>query len=332
MRLLYAASAALLLAACSQEADSPYHEAAPSGVEDAPAGAFAANASRLMADVRWLADDARQGRRTGAPEMDAVRAFLTDRLEDCGIAPPGGDYAVPFTFEARGEGEMRGVNLLGRIEGRSEAPETIVITAHYDHEGVKDGEIYNGADDNASGVAALLEMACYFQDKPLQHDLVVALLDAEELGLQGARAFMAAPPVPADSIALNVNMDMVSRSDDGDIFAVGTRQFPVLRPLAEDAAAMTDGVILKFGFDDPDLPRSKSWVMASDHAAFYRAGIPFIYFGVEDHADYHRPTDDAEKIDPEFFAAAVTLIGRAVSVFDENLEEIAETREETTQS
>ncbi len=328
MRLFYVVPALLLAAACSQNPETPEHESVLSTMHGAPAEAFAADAHRLMADVRWLAHDARQGRRTGAPEMDAVRAYLTDRLEDCGIAPLGSAYASPFTFEARSEGEREGVNLLGRIEGTGAARETIVITAHYDHEGVKNGEIYNGADDNASGVAALLEMACHYQDKPLEHDLVVALLDAEELGLQGARAFMAAPPVPAESIALNVNMDMVSRSDDGDIFAVGTRQFPVLKPLAEEAAAMTDGVTLKFGFDDPELPRSKSWVMASDHAAFYRAGIPFIYFGVEDHADYHRPTDDAEKIDPDFFAAAVTLIGRAVSLFDENLEEIAGTRGE----
>lgn len=328
MRLIRAASAALLLAACSQEAGSPYFEAARAGAEDAPGGAFTADANRLMADVRWLADDARRGRRTGAPEMDAVRAFLTDRMEDCGVAPFGGGYAAPFTFESQTEGRVKGVNLLGRIGGTGDSPKTIVITAHYDHEGVKNGEIYNGADDNASGVAALLEMACHYQDKPLEHDLVVALLDAEELGLQGARAFMAAPPVPAEAIALNVNMDMVSRSGDGDIFAVGTRQFPVLKPLAEKAAAMTEGVVLKFGFDDPELPRSESWVMASDHAAFYRAGIPFIYFGVEDHADYHRPTDDASKIDPEFFASAVTLIGRAVILFDENLEQIDATRSE----
>lgn len=314
----------LAAAACSNEAPEP-DSVAPSGVKAAPQEAFRADANTLMADVTWLASDERQGRRTGAPEMAAVRDYITARLEACGVAPLGEAYGTGFSFSARGD-DYDGMNLVARTPGTGERQPVMVLSAHYDHEGVKKGQIYNGADDNASGVAALMMMACYFQANPPAHDVVYAFFDGEELGDQGSFAFMANPPLPAESIGLNVNMDMVSRSDDRDIFAVGTRQFPVLKPYAEDAAAMTEGVILKFGFDDPDLPRSKSWIMASDHAAFYKAGIPFVYFGVEDHEDYHRPTDDADKIDPDFYASAVTLIGRSVQIFDDHLDEIAARR------
>ena len=104
-------------------------------------------------------------------------------------------------------------NVVGAVEGTSPTDSTIVVTAHYDHLGVQNGVIYPGADDNASGVAALLAIARYVKTHPLRHDILFVAFDAEELDLAGAKAFLARPPKPIPAMALNVNLDMVSRND-----------------------------------------------------------------------------------------------------------------------
>jgi Zn-dependent M28 family amino/carboxypeptidase len=192
------------------------------------------------------------------------------------------------------------------VPGRTDADEVIVLTAHYDHVGIRDGRIYNGADDNASGVAAVLEITRRIAADPLAHTLVVALLDAEELGSQGAQAFVAAPPVALERIAVNVNLDMVSRTD-GLLWAAGAFHTPALRPILERVATRS-AVELRLGHDRPGAPEGDDWTRQSDHAAFHERGIPFVYFGVEDHADYHEPTDDVERIDPGEFVGAVRTI------------------------
>ena len=107
-----------------------------------------------------------------------------------------------------------------------------VVSAHYDHLGIRDGVVYPGADDNASGVAVILEVAAYCQKNPFRRSIVFAAFDAEEGGLQGARVFVATPPVPKERIALNVNLDMVSRSDKREIFIAGTYHTPALEGAA----------------------------------------------------------------------------------------------------
>jgi len=288
---------------------------------------FTADADRLMDDVRALAAPEMAGRRTGTAGIAKARDHIRGRFVACGVEPIGDTYGHPFLAEIGGE-PVGAINLVGRVAGRGEGADAIVVTAHYDHEGVVDGTLYPGADDNASGVAMLLALACHYAERPLEHDLILAALDAEESGLQGAYAFVADPPVALETIVLNVNLDMVSRDTEGRLWAVGTRQFPVLKPLAEAAAQGVGTVELRFGYDDPDLPRGQSWVLASDHAAFYRAGIPFLYFGVEDHADYSRPTDTPDKIDPAFFAGAATLIGRFIAAADASLEPVRAARTE----
>ncbi|HET9947311.1 MAG TPA: M28 family peptidase, partial [Longimicrobiales bacterium] len=190
----------------------------------------------------------------------------------------------------------------------------IVLTAHYDHLGVIDGEIYNGADDNASGSAALLELTRAAVAEPLRHTLVVALLDAEEEGSWGAKAFLDDPPVPLESIVLNVNLDMVARTD-GELWAAGASHTRALRPVLERLAQ--DALVrLRLGHDRPNAPEGDDWTEASDHAAFHELGIPFVYFGVEDHVDYHEPTDDFERIDPGELLAAVRTIHAGLRALD----------------
>ena len=194
-----------------------------------------------------------------------------------------------------------------------------MVTAHYDHLGIRNGEVFNGADDNASGVAALIAAAASLsRDKPL-HSVVIAALDAEESGLNGARAFMAQPPDPQTAIALNLNFDMVGRDATNTLYAVGTHQYPFLKPYLEKVAQRP--VELALGHDVAG-GKEEDWTKDSDHFVFHQAGIPFIYFGVEDFEQHHRPTDDAATITKEFFAGATATIVAAVRAFDQNLDAI----------
>ncbi len=193
---------------------------------------------------------------------------------------------------------------MGLVRGRSRPDRFIVVTAHYDHVGVRDGVIFNGADDNASGTAALLALAEALRREPPEHSIIIAALDAEESSLRGARAFLADPPAPRVSIVANLNMDMLARGDKGELWVAGTHHYRQLLPLVERVAQRAP-VKLRIGHDRPGVPGEDDWTTLSDHGPFHAAGIPFLYLGVEDHADYHKPTDDAERIAPEFYANAV---------------------------
>lgn len=279
------------------------------------------DAERLMADLRYLASDELAGRGVGTPGNAAAREYIVSAFERIGLAPVAGSYTHAFRFTGRRDGvEREGVNVLGVVEGTTHPDRWIVVTAHYDHVGIgrpdESGDsIYNGADDNASGTAALLALAAYFKEHRPAHTILFAALDAEEMGLQGARALVAQPPVPLEQIVANVNMDMVSRGDKGELYAVGTYHYPQLLPLVERIAARSK-ITLLTGHDRPDLPPGDDWTMASDHGPFHRAGVPFLYFGVEDHPDYHRPSDEADKVDPAFYAAAVETVIDAVREID----------------
>src|SRR5690606_597855 len=139
----------------------------------------------------------------------------------------------------------------------------------------------------------------------------------EEDGHRGSRAFVASDLVAPGKIALNINLDMVSRSERKELYVAGTAHYPNLRPVLEELAIGPE-LSLRFGHDRPvpgGGPR-EDWTQLSDHAAFHAAGIPFIYFGVEDHPDYHRPGDTADKIDEAFFGNAADLIVEAILAFD----------------
>lgn len=139
------------------------------------------------------------------------------------------------------------------------------------------------------------------------------------MGLQGAKHFMQSVVVDTSKIKMNVNLDMVSRGDKNELYAVGTYFTPYLKPLLNEASK-DKTIELLFGRDNPK--KKPYWVNASDHAPFHQAEIPFIYFGVDDHPDYHKITDTADKINPDFYLEAIRLIKDAVEIFDANLGEI----------
>lgn len=272
------------------------------------------DSARLVSTVFRLAHDSMGGRGAMTPENAMARDWLEGEFRRIGLEPVGSGFRHAFATPRRnGADTVRGVNLLGMVRGTRDADRVIVVSAHYDHVGTRNGQVFNGADDNASGTSAVLEMAAYFKAHPPRHTLIFALWDAEEMGLVGARAFVAAPPVARERLVANVNLDMVSRNDKGELYAAGAHPYPRMRPILLGLVADA-GVSLKLGHDSGG--GQDDWTSQSDQGAFHAAGIPFAYFGVEDHPDYHRPTDDPERIQPGFYYRAARTIAAFVDRLD----------------
>jgi len=267
------------------------------------------DAAQLLRDIQTLSADDMEGRSPQQPSIQKARDYVEKRFAESGLQPIGAYFKQEFGIRQRGESApLKGVNYVGLIKGRKAPERYIVITAHYDHEGIKKGATFNGADDNASGTSALFTIAAYFKKHQPDHSLIFVAFDAEELGLLGAQHFVTNLPVAREDILLNVNMDMISRNDKGELYAVGTKYYPQFKPVLE-SVQKTAPVKLRLGHEE--------WTNQSDQAAFHAAKIPFIYFGVEDHKDYHKPTDDFANIQPAFYVSAVETIIATIKALDE---------------
>jgi Zn-dependent M28 family amino/carboxypeptidase len=273
-----------------------------------------------------LAHDSLEGRRVGTPGAERARSFLLREFEQRGLVPVGAVRTQEFEFTGRGgTTPTRGVNVMGMVRGTVHPDRYIVVSAHYDHLGIRNGQVYNGADDDASGTAALLALGEWIREHPQRHSLIFVAFDAEESGLRGARAFVANPPVPIDRVLMNVNLDMVSRSPRNELFAVGTRAYPYLRSYVDEAARLSK-IELLTGHEGPGLPPGDDWTDSSDHGPFNDARIPFIYLGVEDHPGYHQPSDDVQDITREFYVEAMETALDLLLILDRNGEKILEAR------
>lgn len=283
----------------------------------------AVDSAMLLRDLSVLAADSMEGRRTGTPGHRRAQAFLLERYRELGLERVGASYRHEFSFSGASGRPVEAANLVAQVTGSRYPDRYIVVTAHYDHLGIRGGELYPGADDNASGTAALLGLAEHFQRHRPSHSMIFVATDAEEGsahgGLRGAREFVREPPVPLEQILVNVNLDMISRNDRVELYAAGTYHYPLLRPYVERVAERAPLTLL-MGHDRPDLPHRDDWTMLSDHGAFHEAGIPFLYFGVEDHEDYHRPTDRLENIQPGFYVRALRTILDSLQELDAGLE------------
>lgn len=262
---------------------------------------------RLLNDLKYLSSPKLKGRAPMTEGSRLAQNHIIARFTDIGFLSQFREYRQSFALRGKGfdRREAQGVNIVGFVPG-AVTERIIVVLAHYDHLGERDGEIFLGADDNASGVTGLLSLAQYFAENRPEHSMLFAALDAEELGLQGAKALLADFPFPVDQIELVVNMDMISRSDRNTLFAVGSRHYPELKPILLSVDTPSN-ITLVLGNDGGE-EGAQDWTNASDHAPFHEAGIPFVYFGVDDHPDYHKPSDTFENIDPDFFADVVELI------------------------
>jgi Zn-dependent M28 family amino/carboxypeptidase len=294
------------------------------------------NSEEILEDVKTLSNDSLEGRAFSKTGNYKAQKFIEEKFRKIGlqtIAQNG--YLQEFDYNFQGKKRQKifpiknpkanfsnvsdtiatGGNIIGMLKGQIN--KTIVITAHYDHLGIIDGRIYNGADDNASGTAALFAIAEYFKTRPTRHNLIIAAVDAEEIGSLGAEYFLNNYS-DKNNISLNINLDMISHSDyDPELFACGLFHYPELRRPLE--RAKSEKIVLLFGHDDPENKEQSDWTFTSDHRVFHREKIPFIYFGVEDHKDYHRHTDNFATINTDFYIEAIKTIIRSIENFDEFL-------------
>jgi hypothetical protein len=255
-----------------------------------------------------------EGRKVGTKGEKKASEYLVKRFKEMGLTGAISESKTPFfdPFEAQPSvhGTPTGPKITGRnvvavLPGQGEG--TIYIGAHYDHWGWggegslyrgADSAIHNGADDNASGVAAVLELARRFHDSPLQNTVVLIAFSGEEMGLWGSNAFakehLGAFPAPR----FMVNMDMVGRLNAERQLAVyGTGTSP-----------MWDGLLDEHNTSGFALKREVSGVGPSDHTSFYLADIPVLHFFTGQHEDYHRPSDDWDKINYAGLADVVDYI------------------------
>ncbi len=283
-------------------------------VFQAASAQYSFDSAKLLLDLKLLSSDEMEGRKTGTEGNKKARTYIIDQLQKIGVDPfvPGYVQSFPITQTSGLVQPGGGVNILGVIPGKKK--ETIVISAHYDHLGIRNNSVYNGADDNASGTAALLGFADYFKKHAPEHQLIFTFFDAEESGLRGSAHFVNNVDLQKENVVLNVNLDMVSRSEKNELYASGGSYYPELKQKIEKLK-ITNGFKLLFGHDDP-AAGSNDWTKSSDQYNFHKKKIPFLYFGVEDHVDYHRPGDDFEKVNAGFYAKSVQTILLCIQALD----------------
>ena len=286
-------------------------ESVAGAVEHSAAHQASANSitqSELKRHVDILADDSFEGRAAGSRGGHAASGYLRGQLNQIGVESMGddGDYFQTFHNNYR--------NILARIPGTDAKlkDEYILIGAHYDHVGYGTGRtsfgptgyIHNGADDNASGTASLLELAEALHLSDWRRSILIAFWDGEELGLLGSKHFIRNPVVPLKNIRAMINMDMVGRLREQKLTMFGSRTLIGSRRLVSE---QNEGLPLLIDFSWEIKPNS-------DHHPFFSHGIPYLMPHTGLHDDYHRPRDDAHKINTDGIEQTTRLLFRVISI------------------
>jgi hypothetical protein len=282
--LILAAFALLFLSTPAASADAVTHAALATALNSI-------QEPDLKHHVQTLADDTFEGREAGSRGGRAAGIYLGKEFQEHRLAGAGSQGY----YQSFGGGYR---NILARLEGSDPAvrDEVVMVSAHYDHVGYGNaqnsygptGYIHNGADDNASGVAGLLEMieALTLLPTPPRRTIVFAFWDGEEKGLLGSKHWVSSPTIPLSQVVCLVNMDMIGRLTNNKVEVYGTRTAPGLRRL------------VALGNRESDLRLDCTWEMIdnSDHFPFYERGIPILMLHTGLHGDYHRPSDDVERV------------------------------------
>lgn len=274
--------------------------------------------------ITYLADDKLEGRAPGTKGEKMAQEYIISEFQKLKLKPAGTKgYLQPFTYTERphahteeGKGIPRsGSNILAYLNNGAE--KTVIVGAHYDHLGHEDGrgssldaspegKIHNGADDNASGVAGLLELARIYagNEKKEPVNFLYCAFSAEEAGLIGSKHYTQEPFEPLAKALAMINMDMIGRFRDSsqNLIIGGAATSPVWIPLAN---ALNKNRF-KLTFDSAGMG-------PSDHASFYLKDIPVLHFFSGTHSDYHKPTDDVDKIN---FPGEVKIINFMVEMVD----------------
>jgi len=284
--------------------------------------------NKIKEDVTFLADDKLEGRGTGTEGEKAAAEYLAKRFEDLGLEGKGTDgYFQDFTFtpktDPHSEAKFTTVNADGSITGRNvlgfinnKASQTIVIGAHYDHLGYggegsldrsEEKAIHNGADDNASGVAVMLNLASKLKEKNTNNNYLFMAFSGEEMGLLGSNYFAKNATIPTDSINYMFNMDMVGRlKADSTLAVYGVGTSPYFKQVISSSNK---------GFK---IIENESGVGPSDHTSFYLVDIPVLHFFTGQHEDYHKPGDDSEKLNYDGMNLISEYIFDIITDLDDN--------------
>lgn len=283
--------------------------------------------NKIQDDVAFLADDKLEGRQTGTAGEKEAAAYISKRFKELGLQPKGSsEYYQAFSFKQKNDphGEVTfadkpsdsmitGMNVIGYIDNQAE--NTIIIGAHYDHLGygsegsLHKGElaIHNGADDNASGVAVMLNLAAKLKETNTANNYLFMAFSGEEMGLLGSNYFVKNPTIDTKAVSYMINMDMVGRlKQDSTLAVYGTGTSSIFKQ------------VLSAHNNKFKLIEKESGVGPSDHTSFYLADIPVLHFFTGQHEDYHKPSDDTEKLNYAGMETISNYIFNVISDLNDN--------------
>jgi len=261
----------------------------------------------MMETVKYLSGAEFLGRGVGTPELDKAAAYIASRFEAVGLLPGGSANGGWFQDWTDPESRARMRNVVGILPGRNPelARESVVIGAHYDHLGLQGtrkedaGKLHPGADDNASGVAVLLELASRLPlVANMERSVVFVAFTGEEAGRRGSRYFVQNEKrYPVTKAIAMINLDTVGRLGKGKLIVLGSGSAKEWSPFFQEA-----GTSLKI-----EIAEMAQELDSSDQKSFHEAGVPAVQFFTGPHGDYHRPTDTADKIDGKGLVKVATM-------------------------
>lgn len=290
---------------------------------DVPKYMKSITAEDLKTHLYIVASDEMEGRNTGEPGQKKAGKYLIEQYTKDGISYPKGaqDWyqKVPAAYMARAFSPKLNdsENIWAYIEGSEKPEEVLVISAHYDHVGMKNGEVYNGADDDGSGTVALLEIAQAFMKAKKdgygpKRSILFLHVTGEEHGLHGSRYYSDNPLFPIANTIADINIDMIGRRDNdykdkgNYVYVIGSDRLSTeLHNINEEANKKYTNLTLDYRYNDRKDPNQ--FYYRSDHYNFAKKGIPIIFYFNGVHEDYHMPTDTPDKIEYELLAKRTQL-------------------------
>ena len=279
---------------------------------------------QLSNHIKELSSDNMAGRKFSSAGSLLAQNYIINALKTSKVLPFQGNYQHTF-IQNNLFNSKEGSNIIGFVKGTLFPDSFIVISAHYDHLGQKGSKIYNGADDNASGTAAVLTFAQYIAQTPFNHSIIFLFTDGEEVNLLGAKAFIKQNKSILPKVRINVNIDMIAGSKQ-------TKKLHYIDNNLEKAFTKSNIQLFhnisahnkfkaKRGFkrNIHSANTKTNWFNVSDHAVFNKIDIPFVYFGVGEHKNYHTDKDNYNNINHSFYVEACQSILHYLQFLDSHI-------------
>lgn len=277
---------------------------------------------KIQEHIKVLSSDSLEGRGTGTAGEKLALTYIQNQFRQIGLEPKGNNklFTQKFSFKSGAHGtgsEGTAYNVAGYLDNK--AANTIIIGAHYDHLGLGQesgsldanpkGKIHNGADDNASGTAGVIELARYFQNNKVKekNNILFICFSGEELGLYGSKYFTENASMDLTKTDFMINMDMIGRFDAKNGLHVS----------GSGTSAVWESILRKLSTPEVPIKTDSSGMGPSDHTSFYLKNIPALHFFTGSHGDYHKPTDDWEKINYDGEVKVLNVIIKLIEAVDD---------------